>query len=57
MKNFKQLKEMAQQNPVIKNYLDSFSSQIGTEIFKTRVRKNYSQKKLAELCEVSMTRP
>jgi DNA-binding XRE family transcriptional regulator len=53
MKNFKNLKEKARQNEIIKQYLDSFTSKMGTEIFKLRVNNKMTQKELAELANVT----
>lgn len=52
---FEKLKGRARQNEKIKNYLDSFSSQLGTEIFRVRLKKKLSQKELAALAGVTQT--
>lgn len=55
MKDFKNLKEKARQNPVAKAYLDSFSSQMGREIFKLRVNNKMTQTDLSSLSGVTQT--
>jgi transcriptional regulator with XRE-family HTH domain len=53
MKSFKNLKDKARENEVIREYLDSFQSQLGKEIFKLRVNRNLTQKELSELAKVT----
>lgn len=53
MDDFKYLKSKVRENQNIKNYLDSFTSQIAKLVFKQRVEMKITQSELAELAKVT----
>jgi transcriptional regulator with XRE-family HTH domain len=52
-KSFNDLKAKARENEVIKNYLDSFQSVMGQEIFKLRINRRLSQSDLAKMAKTN----
>lgn len=53
MNQFEILRKIARQNPIAAEYLNSWQSKLGIEIFKMRLENGLTQQELAELAKTT----